>query len=65
MLKRKKVNHRAKEEPLSVIHWKMCHALLFTEKCDQKSPLASFEECSPSITTAVPTNKVSIMSLSF
>ena len=47
-------NHRAKQEPLTVIHGKMCNKFLFTEKYDSKSPLAPFEECSPSITAAVP-----------
>ena len=42
MLKRKKgkvKNHRAKEEPIPMIHWKICNKLLFTEKYDTKSPL--------------------------
>ena len=42
MLKRKKgkvKNHRAKEEPFPMIHWKICNKLLFTEKYDTKSPL--------------------------
>ena len=44
MLKRKKVKkskkkHRAKEEPFTMIHRKICNKLLFTEKYDTKSPL--------------------------
>ena len=53
-VRKSKKKHRAKEEPLTVIHRKMCNKLLFTEKCDAKSPPAPFEECIPSLTTAVP-----------
>ena len=52
MLKRKKVR-KSKDTIEPSNSSEKCNKLLFTEKYDAKSLLAPFEECSPSITTAV------------
>ena len=60
MLKKKKKVRKSKKktidkkEPLTVINQKISNKLLFIEKYDTKSPLASYEEYSPSITTLIP-----------